>query len=508
MNRINKSYFIFLFSFVLIAATKPTVIDWFQELTQEQQAGKDVYTQGIGVTDIKVVAQMSGVEVPATVMACINCHNAQGTGNPEGGIVPSNITWAELTKSYGGKHQDGSTRPPYNERSLRKVIATGVDPVGNVLHSTMPRYSMTRTDMDNLIEYLKVIGSESQSGITNTSIKVGILLPEAKNGSKNDAVQQMVSAYSDRFNATQGIYNRTLEPVFIKKNEPFNGKEFLFMLGFGNTSTEKVLNEQKIPGLFPFSKDEVSNGLKNSHTFYTYPSLIAQSLALVDFMEQQHTAKTKRLIVLHDHDTTRKKIASAIHEYALERYGIKSEVLPLDSESITSKIKSEGDVVFFLGQGVQGNVLAQTLAKENKMPYLLLPGSVSGINMYKVPPPLREKVFVGYPTWVSEQSFDGMQLYRTLQKEYDLPQNWKRNQLDMLSLLLTAENCLKQAGRELNRDRFKEILEGLYQYSNGLSPAVTYNINKRVGSENLYIVGYNPSIDEVQLITTITSKEK
>ena len=75
-------------------------------LKEQQAAGKKIFTKGVG-SGANIVAKMSGVNVPATVMACVNCHNANGTGNPESGITPSNITWFELTRPYGGKRQNG-----------------------------------------------------------------------------------------------------------------------------------------------------------------------------------------------------------------------------------------------------------------------------------------------------------------------------------------------------------------------------------------------------------------
>ena len=165
------------FALLLFAAGFPLDINR-SGLSDKEKAGQLIYEKGIGSTDIPVTALMSGVKVPGTVMPCINCHKKDGTGNPEGGIVPSDIRWSQLTKHYGNDSQSGRSHPAYTESSLRKVISMGIDPAGNKLNTVMPRYSMSRTDIDNLIAYLKVLDHNDQQGVTDQSISLGVVLPE------------------------------------------------------------------------------------------------------------------------------------------------------------------------------------------------------------------------------------------------------------------------------------------------------------------------------------------
>ena len=91
------------------------------------------------------------VDAPATLLACVNCHGRDGTGKPEGSVVPSDITWEALTKPYGVTHASGRTHQPYTERLLVRAICLGIDPAGHELHPTMPRFQMSREDADALI---------------------------------------------------------------------------------------------------------------------------------------------------------------------------------------------------------------------------------------------------------------------------------------------------------------------------------------------------------------------
>ena len=110
-------------------------------------------------------------------MACANCHGFDGRGKPEGGVLPSNITWEELTKSYGHTYAGGRWHPAYAEHSLAQAIIDGVDPAGTQLAAAMPKYRMSREDLADLLAYLKRLADDSDPGITDTSIKVGTLLP-------------------------------------------------------------------------------------------------------------------------------------------------------------------------------------------------------------------------------------------------------------------------------------------------------------------------------------------
>ena len=74
-----------------------------------------------------------GVEVSASVLPCRSCNGVDGRGKPEGGVTPSDLTWAALTKPYGVDHPSGRRHPPYTEALLKRAITMGLDSAGNEL---------------------------------------------------------------------------------------------------------------------------------------------------------------------------------------------------------------------------------------------------------------------------------------------------------------------------------------------------------------------------------------
>ena len=63
--------------------------------------------------------------------------------------VPTDIRFDSLA-SGGHGH-------PYNEEEIKRAIKDGVEPDGERLDSTMPRYDMSEEDLEDLIGFLKIL---------------------------------------------------------------------------------------------------------------------------------------------------------------------------------------------------------------------------------------------------------------------------------------------------------------------------------------------------------------
>ena len=54
-------------------------------------------------------------------------------------------------------HSDEDEHPAYSHETIKRAIAEGLDPAGNALDPEMPRWQMADEDMENLLEYLKIL---------------------------------------------------------------------------------------------------------------------------------------------------------------------------------------------------------------------------------------------------------------------------------------------------------------------------------------------------------------
>ena len=86
-------------------------------------------------------------------IGCVNCHGTDGKGGGINmmmwGFETPDITWDHLTSDVFEDHG------PYTEDTIRLAITQGVDPAGEPLDEEMPRWNISKQDMDDLIEYLK-----------------------------------------------------------------------------------------------------------------------------------------------------------------------------------------------------------------------------------------------------------------------------------------------------------------------------------------------------------------
>src|SRR5262249_20515008 len=140
-------------------------------LTPQEQRGREIYLRGISSSGKEISAVMgnSGTQIPASSIACANCHGPEGRGKTEGGVSPTNLTWDSLTRPYTVTTPSGRQHSAYDEALLKRAITMGFDPAGNQLHVAMPRFRMSLEDMADLIAYIKKIGKSLDPGLTATT---------------------------------------------------------------------------------------------------------------------------------------------------------------------------------------------------------------------------------------------------------------------------------------------------------------------------------------------------
>src|SRR3954470_20239510 len=83
----------------------------------DEMAGRRLYLEGVTPSGDPLAALVGFGRTPLSgaVMACVNCHGADGKGRPESSVNPPEITWQELTKPYGHSHPSGRRHAAFNE---------------------------------------------------------------------------------------------------------------------------------------------------------------------------------------------------------------------------------------------------------------------------------------------------------------------------------------------------------------------------------------------------------
>lgn len=92
--------------------------------------------------------------------SCATCHGADGRGGAPvmmGTDVPSDIRYHHLIEE---EHEEGEEHPPFTDETIKRAITLGLNPAGEPLDLTMPRWHMSNQDVEDVLEFLKTLNDE------------------------------------------------------------------------------------------------------------------------------------------------------------------------------------------------------------------------------------------------------------------------------------------------------------------------------------------------------------
>jgi len=483
------------------------------QLTPAQAAGKKIFAEGISPsgTPIEAILGEGSTRVPGNLMLCSSCHGFDGKGRPEGGVTPSIITWNALTSALRSKDAVGRRRPAYTVPSLRRAITRGVDPQGKSLGVTMPRYELSPRDFNNLVEYLKVLGSEYEPGLTATSIRLGTIIPAggplAAVGERSDA---LLRAYFDELNHQGGIYGRRLElfvmhasgaPAEVERQaEEFVRKNNIFAIAGilapnDETGVTDAMERLGVPTIGAFASNSESDSSNRLKTFYLLSGLSQEARVLVKFAGEHAKIPAEKIAVVFPESMA--SLASLVteqcHALSLEN------VTPLkysgmdgagfDGEKFASSLSQQNiTMVFFLGRGSE---LADLLAAAPALhwtPTVFQPGPLAGEEVLKIGAPFADHVFFSFPTLPTDLEEEAMGEYRRLAAKYHLDPAQPARLLAVLASAKVLTEGLRQSGQQLGRERFVVALSKMYGFQTGLTPPISYSPTRRIGALGAYVV--------------------
>jgi ABC-type branched-subunit amino acid transport system substrate-binding protein len=482
-------------------------------LTDAEKRGKQIYLRGTSDSgsEINALVGREGVALPASALPCASCHGPDGRGRPEGGIIPPDVRWSELTKVYGHVHEEGRRQgrrhPAFDEENFAKLIRTGVDPGDNRLDQSMPIYQMPEGDMADLIAYMKRLETDFDPGLSDDRIQIGTLLPlSGSRGKLGQAMAQVLHAHFQEINDGGGIFGRRLELLAI----PFGADaestlanlrlalrtEGIFALVGAYTvgldqAVLDLLREEDVPLVGPFTLDP-GNEIANAAVFYLYSGFDEQARVLAEAALEESAADAAPPVIVGAESERIDRLVEAVQEQ-LARDGKQDTVSlryrsgELDAAAIAQDFGESDTLFFFGGQGELDSLLAALDARQARPRVYVLSSFVSR-PLYDVPAGFNHKIVLAYPTLGSDISKVGRTEYQALARVHALPPDHVQAQIAAFAAAKLLEEGLRRAGRTLNRLELVDALEALYAYETGLTPPLTYGPNRRIGARGAHLV--------------------
>ncbi|CAD5369818.1 Cytochrome c domain-containing protein [Rubrivivax sp. A210] len=487
-----------------------------QPLTPQEEAGKKVYLEGVSPSGKPLKAFLGAQETPVegATLPCGNCHGADGQGRPEGVVRPSDITWSQLIRSYGHRHDNGRTHGPYDEKSFAESLTYGTDPAGQRLDPAMPRYLMAMEDMASLVAYLKRIQSDLDPGLTADRVRIGTLLPRSgRLAEVGQAMEAVLRAQIEVLNARGGLVGRKIDLVVaeytedratgLKNAEELFAASQVFAVVSPMTSglereTAALAERLKVPVVGPFTMRTQAGMDVNRYTFFVLPGLQEQARVLAEFAATQLKLTDPVVAVVHPQEDGMAEVADAAVAGLRQRGWNRSVAVHypagrMPARDLVAKLQQSGvQVLIFLGSDAEMEQLGTSIRDAIWTPYLLAPGVRVGRAAVNLPTTLGNRIFLAYPTRPADITSAGAATLGAFQRGAGLGARHQPAQASTYASLLVLEEALKRAGRDLSRAKLINALENLFSFETTVTPALSYGPNRRIGAMGGYVVTVDP----------------
>ncbi|MCL7412177.1 MAG: cytochrome c [ANME-2 cluster archaeon] len=134
---------------------------WGSDLkTDFRSNGERIYYTGYNDLGERIQTTLGPMWLYMHGGGCVDCHGTNGRGGVPVMMsweIPPDITYDALTGEHSAEHGEEEEHPPYTNETIKIAIKDGLNPAGEPLEPTMPRWQMSDTDLNDVLEYLKTL---------------------------------------------------------------------------------------------------------------------------------------------------------------------------------------------------------------------------------------------------------------------------------------------------------------------------------------------------------------
>ena len=351
---------------------------------------------------------------------------------------------------------------------------------------------------------------ERAPGITENKIVIGTMVDTSGLLAEfGRAVTAVTNAYVQEINSQGGIYGRRLELRVIEtsqdglqkqaKLEPVLKAQEVFamsaaMIAGAEIELVPLFSKYETPLIGPFSLYGQTGHPVNRQVFYVLSGFANQTRSLLNFLRQKPESKNLNIAVLSPRNDVFTEVVEAVRdqrkkqgstapmviEYVQGRFDVADAIKQMRQASI--------GILLVLGATDEQMPLLLEAAKLNWFPFVLSPGGAIGATILAAPVGFDRKVFFSFPIVPADQTAESRKEFRALAEKYKLPSTHVVTQMTAYVAFKILVEGIRRAGKDVNREKLIQVLEGFQQYSTGLTPAITYGPNRRMGSMGAYVV--------------------
>ena len=148
--------------------------------------------------------------------------------------------------------------------------------------------------------------------------------------------------------------------------------------------------------------------------------------------------------------------------------------------------RQEYDAIFYLSAPAGLPLLAETLGSGSR-PNLFLSGMMTGLALFDLPRSFDGGVFVAYPTRPGDRTPSGIKALADMHRRHGILARHLGIQSTAYAAVQVLAEGLNRSGKSLSRRGFVAALERLYRLRTGLTPAISFGPNRRVGAPGAYV---------------------
>ncbi|MCP3100500.1 ABC transporter substrate-binding protein [Myxococcus sp. K15C18031901] len=530
-----------LFAMVLgLSACKRTEAPPVPSDPAAARRGRSLFQRGLSVRDTPLLGYLAPerVEMSGAVAACSRCHGPSGRGSREGGVEVPDITPGALGHSRTravGELEDRS-RPAYTRATLVRAVTEGVSSSGRALGVTMPRYTLTPVEQEELFAYLDQLGEHPDPGVSSTTLTVGAALPlTGRLGPLGKDVAAVVRAVFEDVNASGGVFRRKLALVveddaelLAHPSQPEAGRTdatarlldrgvlaLAASVRQGPLPSDALLSREGAPLVLPLAL-RGGTSAEDSPVFFLYPDEPALARLAVQWLARTRETELRRnpLVVAHvGHDAAGAWVDAVRDETGRRELAVPRELRltvedaapragdtrppsthpapapPQPGEAHAARAAWDLETflhhaattappaVLYAGSPEGLAMLLRALEAKGLAVPVLAPASLA---IPEVVGASAHRVRFLYPAGLGPHAPD-LKAFADFMEKHRLQPSHMGFQLGAYAAARVLVEALTRTGAEVTRAGLVQQLEALRDFDTGVSPPVTFGVNRRVG---------------------------